>query len=36
MMEYIRQPVFWISVVIVAIAVNWLWRQFFGGQGKLV
>jgi hypothetical protein len=34
-MQYLREPVFWLSVVIVAVAVNWLWKMFTG-KGKLV
>jgi hypothetical protein len=35
-MQYISQPMFWVSVVLVALAVNWAWKQFFQGKGKLV
>jgi hypothetical protein len=35
-MEYLKQPVFWVSVVLVALIVNWLWSKFMGGKGKLV
>lgn len=34
-MEYLKQPVFWVSVVIVALVVNWLWMKF-GHGGKIV
>lgn len=34
-MEYLKEPVFWLSVVAVALVVNWLWAKF-GKQGKLV
>jgi|HubBroStandDraft_1064217.scaffolds.fasta_scaffold15150_7 hypothetical protein len=34
-MEFLRNPMFWISVVIVALVVNWAMMKFFG-QGKLV
>jgi hypothetical protein len=36
MKEYLFHPAFWISIIIVAIAVNWVWGKFFGGKGKLV
>lgn len=36
MLEYIKQPVFWISVIIVALVANWVWMKFFSGKGKLV
>ena len=36
MMEYLKQPVFWISVIVVAVLVNFLWMKFLGGKGKLV
>jgi hypothetical protein len=35
MSEYLKQPIFWVSVVVVAIAVNWVW-QMVAGKGKLV
>jgi hypothetical protein len=35
MMEYIKQPIFWVSVVVVAVIVNYVWTQFLGGKGKL-
>ena len=35
MTEYISQPVFWLSVAIVAVVINWLWMKF-GKQGKIV
>jgi hypothetical protein len=34
-MEYLKQPVFWVSVVVVALIVNWVWQKF-AGKGKLV
>jgi len=36
MMEYLRQPLFWLSVVVVALVVNWAWMKFGNGNGKLV
>lgn len=36
MKEYLTQPWFWLSVVIVAIIVNWAWAKFASGKGKLV
>lgn len=36
MMQYLTQPVFWVSVVVVAIVINWAYVRFFGGKGKLV
>lgn len=35
-MHYVREPAFWIAVVIVAVVVNWLWGMFAKGKGKLV
>lgn len=36
-MQYIKEPAFWIAVVVVAVAVNWLWSTFVSkGKGKLV
>lgn len=35
MTSYITQPVFWLSVIVVAVVVNWLWMKF-GKSGKLV
>jgi hypothetical protein len=32
----LKEPMFWISVVIVAVVVNWLWQRFMPGKGKLV
>lgn len=34
-MTYLREPAFWIAVVIVAVAVNWVWN-YFTKKGKLV
>lgn len=34
-MEYLKEPIFWVSVVIVAVVVNYLWKMFMG-RGKLV
>ena len=34
-MEYLKQPAFWVAVIVVAVAANWLWMKF-GKQGKLV
>lgn len=36
MKEYLTHPVFWVSVVVVAIVVNWLYKTFMKGKGKLV
>lgn len=36
MMEYLRHPMFWVSVIIVALVANWLYMKFFAGKGKLV
>jgi hypothetical protein len=33
--EYLKHPIFWVSVVLVALVVNWLWTKF-GKGGKLV
>lgn len=35
MTQYLSEPVFWLSVVVVAVIVNFLWGKF-GKQGKLV
>lgn len=35
-MQYLSQPVFWISVIVVALLVNWAWMTFLKGKGKLV
>lgn len=34
-MAYIRQPAFWVAVVVVAVVVNFVW-QFIAKRGKLV
>lgn len=34
-MTYLKEPMFWLSVIIVAVVVNWLWAKF-GKSGKLV
>lgn len=34
-MQYIKEPMFWAAVVLVAVVVNWLWSRFTG-KGKLV
>ena len=34
-MTYVKQPGFWIAVVVVALAINFAWN-FFTGKGKLV
>jgi hypothetical protein len=36
MTQYLSQPVFWISVILVALAVNWAWQKFGAGKGKLI
>lgn len=36
MTEYLKQPVFWLSVVVVALVVNWAYMKFMQGKGKLV
>jgi hypothetical protein len=33
---YLKEPMFWFSVIIVAVIVNWVWMKFAGGSGKLV
>jgi len=35
-MHYIKEPTFWLAVIVVAVVVNWLWGKFFQGKGKLV
>ena len=35
LMHYLREPVFWLSVVVVAFVVNWVYGKFFAGKGKL-
>jgi hypothetical protein len=32
---YIKEPGFWVAVIVVAVAVNWIW-QMVSGKGKLV
>jgi hypothetical protein len=34
--EYLTQPWFWISVIVVALVVNYVWVKFGQGKGKLV
>jgi hypothetical protein len=34
-MNYIKEPMFWVAVVVVAVVVNWLWNMFTQ-KGKLV
>jgi hypothetical protein len=34
-MQYVRQPGFWLAVVVVAVAVNFLWN-LLTKKGKLV
>lgn len=36
MSEYLMKWEFWFAVVIVALVVNFLWKKFFDGKGKLV
>lgn len=36
MTQYISQPVFWFSVLVVALVLNFVWVKFFSGKGKLV
>jgi hypothetical protein len=36
MMQYLGQPMFWFSVILVALAVNWAYQKFFAGKGKLI
>jgi hypothetical protein len=36
MTAYLRQPGFWLAVIIVALAVNWAYQKFFAGKGKLI
>lgn len=35
-MGYLKEPGFWLAVIIVAVVVNWLYAKFFAGKGKLV
>jgi len=35
-MGYLKEPGFWLAVIIVAVVVNWAWMKFFSGKGKLV
>lgn len=35
-MHYLKEPAFWVAVVIVAVIVNFIWMKFFGKAGKLV
>jgi hypothetical protein len=34
--EFLKNPMFWLSVIIVAIVVNFFWAKFARGDGKLV
>lgn len=34
-MEYVKNPMFWLAVVVVALAVNFAWN-FFTKRGKLL
>lgn len=34
-MHYIKEPAFWVAVVVVALVVNFVW-QFIAKRGKLV
>lgn len=34
-MEYIKNPMFWLAVIIVAVIVNFAWN-FFTKKGKLI
>lgn len=34
-MQYVKQPAFWFAVVVVAVAVNFLWNMLTK-KGKLV
>lgn len=34
-MQYVKEPMFWFAVVVVAVVVNWVWN-FFTKRGKLV
>lgn len=36
MREYLGHPAFWLSVVVVAVIVNFLWMKLMGKGGKLV
>lgn len=36
MTEYLKQPVFWVSVVVVAVIINYVWQKISGAKGKLV
>jgi hypothetical protein len=34
-MEFLKNPMFWVAVVLVCLAVNYAWSKFMGGKGKL-
>lgn len=34
-MSYIKEPAFWIAVLVVAVAINFVWNAVTG-KGKLV
>jgi len=34
-MSYLKEPMFWVAVILVALAVNWAWN-FFTKRGKLI
>lgn len=36
MIGYLKEPGFWLAIIIVALAVNWAWMKFFAGKGKLI
>lgn len=36
MTEYLKQPVFWLSVLVVAFVINWVWNTLLKKQGKIV
>lgn len=36
MREYLTNPWFWVSVVVVALVINFAYQKFFAGKGKLV
>lgn len=35
-MSYLKEPMFWVAVVVVALVVNWLYKVVAKGKGKLV
>jgi hypothetical protein len=35
-MTYIKEPMFWVAVIVVALIVNYAWKMLFKGKGKLI